>query len=235
MSDIGGDYNKLFDCYNVALEEVKNFVYQSLSKFCKQNSVNCMSSYRIKSQESIKRKMEEKNRGIDSICDIAGIRIVFCDFSDLQDLCVLDQDIRNWEKNEFITNFYDAVGRYKNHFIDTIYDFREYIRVQAQGNIDFKVIIDEKKDYIKYPKKSGYQSIHMVISYRGIPVELQIRNLVQHYFAEYEHKYYKDDNYTRSEYNPICNECADTLSNITCDYSADSYVKKTLVKNLKIG
>ena len=233
MSDTGGNYCELFNRYNIALEEVKNFVYQCLSRFCKDNFVNCMSSYRIKSQESIERKMEEKNKEIDSICDIAGIRVVFCDFSDLQDLCVLDQDIRNWEKNEFITNFYDAVGRYKNHFINTIYDFREYIRVQSQKNDDFKVIIDEKKDYIKYPKKSGYQSIHMVISYRGVPVELQIRNLVQHYFAEYEHKYYKDETYTRSEYNPICNECADTLNNISCDYSTDSYKRKHYLKLYK--
>lgn len=229
MSNIVGEYDKLCDCYGIALDEVEKFVNKNLLSFCSGKYVYYMKNSRIKSEKSITRKMEEKKKTFDSLCDIAGIRIVFCSLEDVMDLDTLDQEIHGWQKDKFVIKFYDAVERYRNSYIDVIYDFRDFLSEQAY-NTNFDVIIDEKKDYIKHPKESGYQSVHLIVTYDGIPVELQLRNLVQHYFAEYEHKYYKDDTYTRSEYNPICNVCADTLSNISSDYSGES-----LAKTYKIG
>lgn len=232
MSDIGGDYNSFFDCYNVALEEVKLFVFENMMYFREKNSIGCMNSYRIKSLKSITRKLKEKKTK--SICDIAGIRVVFCDKCDEKDLSVLDRQIRNLDKAGFIARFDDIVARSGNVDIDIITDFSVYLCERAEYEKDLKIIIDEKKNYIKHPKDSGYQSLHMIISYKGVPVELQIRNLAQHYFAEYEHeKRYKADENTRVEYNSICNECAKMLSDI-CGEEVDRS-KSIGAKSLKIG
>ena len=56
------------------------------------------------------------------------------------------------------------------------------------------------KDYIKYPKESGYQSYHMIVtvpiflsdSVIDTKVEIQIRTIAQDFWATLEHKiYYK--------------------------------------------
>ena len=52
------------------------------------------------------------------------------------------------------------------------------------------------KNYIFFPNKQGYQSLHMVITYRGVPVELQIRTLNMHHWATVgaaNHKNYKSE------------------------------------------
>lgn len=56
--------------------------------------------------------------------------------------------------------------------------------------------IDRFKDYIKYPKRSGYQSLHMNIhhEYSNVNMEIQIRSDRMHEMAEYgpaSHRYYK--------------------------------------------
>lgn len=56
--------------------------------------------------------------------------------------------------------------------------------------------IDRFKDYIKYPKRSGYQSLHMNIhhEYSNANMEIQIRSDRMHEMAEYgpaSHRYYK--------------------------------------------
>lgn len=232
MSDTRGNFDNFFDYYNMALEEVKIFVFENLIYFREINNIGCMSSYRIKSLDSIKRKMEKKKTN--SICDIAGIRVVFCDKSDEGDLSVLDRKIHNLDKTGFITKFEDTVDRTNNVGIDIITDFCDYLCECAKKERDLEIIIDEKKNYIKYPKDTGYQSMHVIIKYKGIPVELQIRNLAQHYFAEYEHeKRYKADENTRAEYNSVCDSCAQKLNDIVCEKT--SKVKSLGEKIRKIG
>lgn len=48
------------------------------------------------------------------------------------------------------------------------------------------------KDYIRYPKPSGYQSLHGIIKRSGQRVELQVRSREMHAYAEWEHAAYKD-------------------------------------------
>lgn len=73
-------------------------------------------------------------------------------------------------------------------FCDDIYLVAEAIRQQR----DLRII--KEKDYVKNPKKSGYQSLHLIV---GVPVtyydstsevrvEIQIRSFAMDYWAELE-------------------------------------------------
>ncbi len=72
------------------------------------------------------------------------------------------------------------------YFSDDIYQVAEIIRKQK----DIRVL--KEKDYIRHPKKSGYQSMHLIV---GVPVtyleqteeirvEIQIRSFAMDYWAE---------------------------------------------------
>lgn len=72
------------------------------------------------------------------------------------------------------------------YFCDDIYQIAEAVRRQK----DFTIL--KEKDYVKNPKKSGYQSIHLIV---GVPVtyneatkevrvEIQIRSFAMDYWAE---------------------------------------------------
>ena len=71
-------------------------------------------------------------------------------------------------------------------FCDDIYRIADVIKKQK----DFHII--KEKDYVKNPKKSGYQSIHVIagvpVTYNDtvteIRVEIQIRSFAMDYWAE---------------------------------------------------
>ena len=110
---------------------------------------------RIKTTESIAKKLERKNRkvtfetAVNTLNDIAGVRVV----------C---------------------------YFADDIYQIADAVRRQK----DLAII--KEKNYIEKPKKSGYQSLHLIV---GVPVtyldktttvrvEIQIRSVAMDYWAE---------------------------------------------------
>jgi len=76
-------------------------------------------------------------------------------------------------------------------FIDDIYHVVDLIH--ARSGKDFTVLYE--KDYIKYPKESGYKSYHIIILYpvqtalgtKEILVEFQIRTLAMNFWATIEH------------------------------------------------
>lgn len=86
-----------------------------------------------------------------------------------------------------VTALNDIAGiRVVCYFCDDIYRVVSAIREQK----DLRVI--HEKDYVKHPKKSGYQSIHLIVgvpvTYRDetqeIRVEVQIRSFAMDYWAE---------------------------------------------------
>lgn len=72
------------------------------------------------------------------------------------------------------------------YFCDDIYGVAEALKKQ----VDIRLI--KEKDYVKTPKKSGYQSMHLILAVpvtyneeqEKIPVEVQIRSFAMDYWAE---------------------------------------------------
>lgn len=48
-----------------------------------------------------------------------------------------------------------------------------------------KLYIVWVKDYIFFPNEKGYQSVHFILVYKGIPIEIQIRTIQMHYWASH--------------------------------------------------
>ena len=75
-------------------------------------------------------------------------------------------------------------------FRDDIYEILRHL--EARDDLD----IIEIKDYIKYPKPSGYRSLHLIVKTKvylaeriiWVPAEIQIRTLAMDFWAATEHK-----------------------------------------------
>lgn len=68
-----------------------------------------------------------------------------------------------------------------------------YLNVPNESKVN-PIFRNSVKDYIFFPNNSGYQSLHFTISYKGCPVEIQIRTLNMHYWSEHgpaKHSVYK--------------------------------------------
>lgn len=102
-------------------------------------------------------------------------------------------------------------------FTSDIYRIAEMIA--NQGDLTVLSI----KDYIKYPKESGYQSYHMIVtvpiflsdSVIDTKVEIQIRTIAQDFWATLEHKiYYKFEGNAPEYISRELRECAKIVSHL---------------------
>lgn len=221
--------------YQYALAEVKMYLDAMLKYFFENKSENFVTSWRFKENESIqgkiKRKKKEKGSNFDlrkDITDISGIRVVISDESDYYNnlshgLHYMDSQIHLWSNYEFKQNFDDIVDKYDGNYISVINDFIEFL--VSDSRYSGRVVVTDGKNYIKHPKKSGYQSLHILVyAMNGYPVEIQFRNLAQHYFAEFEHENrYKNNRSISSECDKIFSECGTKLESISTQY----YSKKS--------
>lgn len=87
------------------------------------------------------------------------------------------------------------------------------------------IILLKKKDYIKYPKESGYRSLHLIVQVpiflqnekKPMKVEVQIRTLAMDLWASQEHKLRYKKSIPEDEEESISNElaeCALILSSV---------------------
>ena len=75
-------------------------------------------------------------------------------------------------------------------FCDDIYRVADYVKKQKD------ITLLKEKDYVKNPKKSGYQSIHLIVGVpvtylektKEIRVEIQIRSFAMDYWAELDNQ-----------------------------------------------
>jgi len=90
-----------------------------------------------------------------------------------------------------INHVHDMIGiRIVCSFLSDVYDIVNMIKNSGQ------IKIKEEKDYIKYPKKSGYSSYHLIVmvpiylhdSIEYVEAEIQVRTIAMDFWASLEHK-----------------------------------------------
>lgn len=90
-----------------------------------------------------------------------------------------------------VTNINDLIGvRAICSYVDDIYKVAKILEKQK----DIRIL--KKKDYIDSPKKSGYQSLHLIIEIpiafqdgtQWMKVELQLRTAAMDYWANLDHQ-----------------------------------------------
>ncbi len=100
------------------------------------------------------------------------------------------------------------------NFLDDIYRLAEILKA------DEKLEVIKTKDYVKKPKSSGYQSLHMIML---VPVdgagkkrvEIQIRTQAMNLWAVVEHHFvYKKGDYEKHEFEKDLKECARAIYKI---------------------
>ncbi len=100
------------------------------------------------------------------------------------------------------------------NFLDDIYRLAEILKA------DEKLEVIKTKDYVKKPKSSGYQSLHMIVL---VPVdgagkkrvEIQIRTQAMNLWAVVEHHFvYKKGDYEKHEFEKDLKECARAIYKI---------------------
>ncbi|MDP6671181.1 MAG: HD domain-containing protein [archaeon] len=108
-------------------------------------------------------------------------------------------------------NFYSIFQKMEKKPFDEIYDFlgariicdsvEDCYKVLGVINSNFNDLNHKFRDYISEPKTNGYKSIHMVILFNGLPVEVQIRTWQMHWddeiglAAHWQYKKHKQDKY----------------------------------------
>ncbi len=85
------------------------------------------------------------------------------------------------------------------YFLDDVYQLAD-ILIQYESFTFIKM-----KDYIKKPKSSGYQSLHLILAVpvgeEQVKVEIQIRTQAMDFWSDIEHRFiYKTENQDLSEY-----------------------------------
>ncbi|MCH5344083.1 MAG: GTP pyrophosphokinase family protein [Acetatifactor sp.] len=99
-------------------------------------------------------------------------------------------------------------------FLDDI-----YLLCERLAN-DFGYQVIKKKDYVKKPKRSGYQSLHLVLGIprpdgRQIRAEIQLRTQAMDFWAGVEHHFvYKNDELPRDVVRKEFRECAKAIYNL---------------------
>ena len=100
------------------------------------------------------------------------------------------------------------------NFLDDVYKLAEIIR----NDKVFEIV--KTKDYVKKPKASGYQSLHVIVfapagGNEKKKVEIQIRTQAMNLWAVVEHHcVYKKGNYEKNEFEKDLRECARTIYKI---------------------
>lgn len=133
--------------------------------------------------------------------------------------------IKKLERKEREVSFETAVNTLNDiagvrvvcYFTDDIYQIADAVRRQK----DFTII--KEKNYIKKPKKSGYQSLHLIVEVpvtyldktSGVRVEIQIRSVAMDYWAELDSQMcYKKDAGQLEAVEKATREYADVIAGV---------------------
>ena len=132
---------------------------------------------------------------------------------------------QDWNMKLIQTSINDIAGvRVICNYINDIYRIEKLLVEQS----DVRLIT--RKDYIKEPKKSGYRSLHLLVSVPvflsdgtiEVPVEIQLRTIAMDMWASLEHKlrYKSNINKNELEIGKKLEECARDIARIDADMEA---------------
>lgn len=115
-------------------------------------------------------------------------------------------------------NLYDVAGvRVVCSFVDDVYKIAEALLQQDD------VTLIERKDYIQYPKKNGYRSLHLIVAVpifltnqkKMMNVEIQLRTIAMDFWASLEHQLrYKKENTMTPDMEMDLKTCAEISSHL---------------------
>lgn len=100
------------------------------------------------------------------------------------------------------------------NFLDDIYNLAQML------DEDKELEVVKIKDYVKRPKASGYQSLHVIVLVPASgeekrKVEIQIRTQAMNFWAVVEHHFvYKKSKYEKNEFEKDLKECARAIYKI---------------------
>lgn len=100
------------------------------------------------------------------------------------------------------------------NFLDDIYNLAQILEE------DKELEVVRVKDYVKKPKASGYQSLHVIVlapvsGGEKRKVEIQIRTQAMNFWAAVEHHFvYKKSKYEKNEFQKDLKECARAIYKI---------------------
>lgn len=107
---------------------------------------------------------------------------------------------------------HDIIGvRIICSFVDEMYQVKDWILSC------FEVV--EVRGYLRYPKPSGYRSLHVICKVDGCLIEIQVRTIALDFWANLEHQiHYKkdieDEELIRSE----LKRCADEIASLDLSF-----------------
>lgn len=190
--------NKLEECAKMLsasnLKDLeKEFVdfKEHMRKFCKKHNISLIIKYRQKDFIRLNDKIRitlSNGCPLDRVRDLLGFRIILT--------------TPNKDSEDTIKLCYDVLNQVINFFISERHCIPLEAEKRSNGNTKFnpkehpKIIVPKTnlvtpgfegnvKDYVMYPKKNGYQSLHVVIQKpNGLTFEVQVRTFAMDIIAE---------------------------------------------------
>lgn len=189
-------------------KDFKDFKHH-LTKWATQNDVSLVLKRRQKDFLGLNEKIRlylELDRPIERIQDILGFRLILCtgpkDDAESIRLCY---ETLNETINFFVENKHYSINEAEPK-VDTATEVDPSLDIFIpEDDLLSEAFKQNVKDYIKYPKKNGYQSLHVIIRWpSGMTFEVQIRTEAMDLFAEHgssKHSNYKGNKYSGVDLN----------------------------------
>ena len=182
--------------------DFKDFKHH-LTKWATKNDVSLVLKRRQKDFLGLNEKIRlylELDRPIERIQDILGFRLILCtgpkDDANSIRLCY---ETLNETINFFVESKHYSINEAEPK-VDTDYKVDPSLDIFIpEDDLLSEAFKQNVKDYIKYPKKNGYQSLHVIIKWpTGMTFEVQIRTEAMDLLAEHgssNHSNYKGNKY----------------------------------------
>jgi len=184
------DAEKKFDSIQGPIEGMLEELRKNLLKGKKDKGIPIyLADYRLKTIDSIylKTKRKRKATTLEDIEDYGGLRV----------LCLFDQDIQP-VFYFLIQELFDRGFYLREMEVYNWNDKKQYKQFESRVQEIFKARLyrDKTKPECNLKQKgSGYKSIHLIVYKNDLPVEIQLRTLLQNVWGELEHELsYKQGN-----------------------------------------